>query len=158
MGSGTRSVKHEYLYIDRDVLFGQSYWYYLVDVGLNGQRTYHGPVRVSVANFRELNLSSSGIPDLLVLYPCFPNPFNSRTRIRFDIPENHQAGKMISLLIYNSRGQKVKTLYQGEVSPGSYEIGWDGLSDGGMPVSSGIYYTVLNGYAVMKSMGMMFIK
>jgi hypothetical protein len=158
MGSGNRSVKHEYLYIDRDVSFGQAYWYYLVDVALNGQRTYHGPARVSVFNYQELNLSSSDIPDLVLLYPNFPNPFNSSTRIRIGIPENLQAGKIISLLIYNSRGQKVKTLYQGEISPGTYEIGWDGRSDGGAPVSSGIYYTVLNGFSKMKSMRMMLVK
>jgi len=41
MGRGNTSVKHDYLYIDHDVLAGQTYWYLLVDIGLNGQRTDH---------------------------------------------------------------------------------------------------------------------
>jgi flagellar hook assembly protein FlgD len=44
------------------------------------------------------------------------------------------------------RGQKVRTLVSGDVGPGSYMITWDGTSDSGETLSSGIYfYRVLAG-------------
>ncbi len=144
MGQGNSSIIHEYIYIDRDVLVGQSYWYYLVDVGLNGQRTYHGPVHVYLMHNKGLNYLSAHIPEELMLYPNFPNPFNSITVIRFDIPGLDQVRSTFSLPIYNSSGQKVRVLYQGNVAAGSYEIEWDGRSDEGKSVSSGVYFVVLS--------------
>ena len=144
MGQGNSSIKHEYLYIDREVLVGRSYWYYLIDIGLNGQRTYHGSVHVYLVHNKGLNYLSAHIPEELILYPNFPNPFNSMTVIRFDIPRIDQVRSTINMAIYNNRGQKVRELYRGNVSAGSFEIEWDGRSDEGKSVSSGVYFVVLS--------------
>jgi uncharacterized repeat protein (TIGR01451 family) len=37
-----------YVYVDRDVTMGQTYWYWLADVSTGGTETFHGPVRGSV--------------------------------------------------------------------------------------------------------------
>ncbi len=69
----------------------------------------------------------------------FPNPFNSTTRIRFKIPR----GGMVGIEIYNSLGQKIKTLELIYAAAGNYLSGWDGRDDRGSEVSSGIYFVGL---------------
>ncbi len=67
----------------------------------------------------------------------FPNPFNTTTRIRFSIPSSEQ----ISLVIYDISGKTVKKLLAGiTLSPGIYEIMWDGTDSQGQRISSGIYF------------------
>jgi len=65
-----------------------------------------------------------------------PNPFNEDTVIRFQIPEMQK----IQLEIYNSNGQKVVTLLDGEKASGTHEVRWDGRNHLGGMVPSGIYF------------------
>ncbi len=157
-GQGNSSIKHDYAYIDCDVVAGQSYWYKLVDIDLSGQRTYHGPVHVFFPSNKGLNHLSSDILEAFILYTNFPNPFNSITMIRFDLPSSNQLQNTISLAIYNSSGQKVRTLYQGYLASGSFEIAWDGRSDRGLGVASGIYFVVLNMGGKVKTGKIMLMK
>ncbi len=66
----------------------------------------------------------------------FPNPFNPTTTITYSIPED---GEM-SLKIYNTKGQLVKTLKNEYASAGNHEAIWNGEDRNGNPVSSGIYF------------------
>ncbi len=70
----------------------------------------------------------------------YPNPFNPRTTIYFSITKNAK----INLSIYNAKGQKVKSLITNEYKKGMHSIVWEGKNDFGKPVSSGIYFYVLN--------------
>jgi hypothetical protein len=64
----------------------------------------------------------------------FPNPFNSSTIIRFVLPEADE----ISLDLYSTVGEKIKSLSAGYKLPGEYEIHLNANS-----LSSGVYfYTV----------------
>ena len=68
----------------------------------------------------------------------FPNPFNPETTIQFVA-----AGHALPILsIYNTRGQRVRTLLDGskEFGAGRHSVVWDGRDDGGNQVSSGIYF------------------
>ena len=66
----------------------------------------------------------------------YPNPFNLSTTIKF---ENQTAGT-VHLEIYNTKGQRVKSLLNEHRLPALYEIGWDGKDDNGKAISSGVYY------------------
>ena len=70
----------------------------------------------------------------------FPNPFNPSTTIDFSI----QNDSKVELSIYNSKGQKIKTLAKNEFSKGFHSIDWNGDDDSGKSVSSGIYYYKFN--------------
>lgn len=65
-----------------------------------------------------------------------PNPFNPTTTIRFSLAE---AG-IASLKIYDVRGRLVRTLLEGPAQPGEHDLRWDGRSDGGARVASGVYF------------------
>ncbi|MGH7450520.1 MAG: FlgD immunoglobulin-like domain containing protein, partial [bacterium] len=73
------------------------------------------------------------------LYQNTPNPFNPSTRIRYVIAKE----SMVTLRIYSTLGQTVRTLVNERQSPAHYEAVWDGRNDIGVQVPSGIYLYIL---------------
>ncbi len=70
----------------------------------------------------------------------YPNPFNSSTSIRYSVSRSAHA----ELYIVNVRGQRVRTLVNSTIPPGSHVVSWDGRSDSGVKAASGVYLVVLN--------------
>ncbi|MCB5267836.1 MAG: T9SS type A sorting domain-containing protein [Candidatus Cloacimonetes bacterium] len=71
-----------------------------------------------------------------MLNPNYPNPFNPKTTISFDMPKAANA----RLDIYNAKGQRVKTLFDGNAAYGRTSLIWNGTDSSGNAVSSGIYF------------------
>lgn len=88
------------------------------------------------------------------LFDNYPNPFNPTTTIGFSIP----SAQNVDLVIYNLKGQRVRTLLNGETPGGTHSVVWDGLDDQGRPVSSGVYLYRLNSGAYIQSRKMMLMK
>ncbi|NQT64852.1 MAG: T9SS type A sorting domain-containing protein [FCB group bacterium] len=65
----------------------------------------------------------------------YPNPFNPSTTIKLDLAESGE----IELVIYNIKGQKVKTLMDAYSTQGHFEIIWRGIDDNKKKVASGQY-------------------
>jgi hypothetical protein len=65
-----------------------------------------------------------------------PNPFESSTSIKFSVASRTH----VAIEVYNILGQKVRTLVNESLEPNSYVREWDGRSDDGAKVSSGIYF------------------
>lgn len=80
----------------------------------------------------ELNVSI----DRFALNQNYPNPFNLSTEITFQLPVESK----VSLKIYNTKGQLVRSLIDDEKSKGFYSISWDGKDQSGKEVASGIYF------------------
>lgn len=72
-----------------------------------------------------------------VLYQNHPNPFNPATTISFAIPLDVPK---VTLRLYNTAGQLVRTLVDGSRTAGSHRVVWDGRNDRQEAVSSGIYF------------------
>jgi membrane-bound inhibitor of C-type lysozyme len=66
----------------------------------------------------------------------YPNPFNPSTTIKYSVKDNAH----VSLKIYNVAGQLVRTLVNSDMKAGAYTEIWNGRSDSGNPVSSGVYF------------------
>jgi len=67
----------------------------------------------------------------------YPNPFNPTTEISFSVP---QTSSIVKIEIFNSRGQKVKTLQiPNSSSQNPNQITWDGTNETGKQVPSGVY-------------------
>ncbi len=80
------------------------------------------------------------LPLTLALAPNYPNPFNASTVIRFGLPRNGS----VTLTVYNSQGQAVRKLLEGEECDAGYHVlAWDGMDEGKRPVSSGLYLVLL---------------
>jgi hypothetical protein len=80
--------------------------------------------------------ASAQIPLTYGLSQNYPNPYNLKTRIAYQLP---QPGK-VSLQVYNIRGQLVRTLVDESKSAGYHTVIWDSRNENGMEVSSGIYF------------------
>ena len=98
---------------------------------------YNGSTALAAAS--EVIPTASSLPKAFSLAQNYPNPFNPSTTISYSIPEGQNPH--VNLVIYNVRGQVVKTLVAGERrDPGSYYVYWDGKDRLGKPVASGIYF------------------
>jgi len=89
----------------------------------------------------------------LVLAQNYPNPFNPVTSIVYEIPEG--AGGHVSLTVYDVTGARVRTLVNGTVRAGRHSTRWDGRTDNGSPVGSGVYFyrlTTAGGQALTRKM------
>ena len=87
--------------------------------------------------------SENIIPNNSLALSNFPNPFNPETNISFSLPNS---GKT-SLIIYNIKGQKIKTLIDKKMVLGKHSVIWNGKDDSGKSVTSGVYFykLIVNG-------------
>ena len=69
------------------------------------------------------------------LEQSYPNPFNPQTTITYRLAEDGP----VNLVIFNATGQRVRTLVNAERRAGNYSVEWDGRSDDGQVLASGIY-------------------
>ncbi|MBL7959600.1 T9SS type A sorting domain-containing protein [bacterium] len=97
----------------------------------------------------------SELPTTFKLSQNYPNPFNPSTKIRYELPNT----ETVSLVIYNTLGQVVKTLVSHRAQAiGVYEINWDGTNQIGQSVASGIYIYRLQAGRAVKTKKMLLIK
>lgn len=118
--------------------------------------TYRGSLGRSgsfVATAFVANDDALQVPTALRLGQNYPNPFNPHTTITFALGKDAAT----SLSIFNTRGQKVRTLVNAPLTMGSHSITWDGRDDSGRALASGLYFYRLSsdGKAQTKKMLLM---
>jgi hypothetical protein len=69
-----------------------------------------------------------------------PNPFNPVTKIEYRVAEGSGGRVAVSLVVYDVRGARVRTLVDGMRASGRYVAEWDGRDERGNPVGSGVYF------------------
>jgi hypothetical protein len=97
-----------------------------------GMATSNLAVLVGTTDVPAINAPTFGFN----LAQASPNPFARDTEIKFSVPSRTH----VSLEVYNILGQKVRTLVNETMDASSYVRTWDGRSDDGASVSSGIYF------------------
>ncbi|MDH3214927.1 MAG: choice-of-anchor B family protein [Candidatus Krumholzibacteria bacterium] len=112
-----------YHYQDADVEPGKSYWYRVGAVN-NGGESLSQPRMVAIPQRK------------FVLYQNVPNPFNPATTITYDIPRDGR----VKLLVYNSLGQRVRTLVDDFQTVGPHTVVWDGRNDDERRLATGVYF------------------
>ena len=130
-GQGTVNTETNYVYVDRTVQNGETYWYRLTDVTLNGERASHPIVSATPED------QSEQVPGEFALKQNFPNPFNPTTTFEFAIAEPG----FTTLKIYNLLGREVASVVEEYLEARLYHLTWGA---GNLP--SGVYlYTLTNG-------------
>jgi hypothetical protein len=76
------------------------------------------------------------IPVATRLASIYPNPFNPTTKIVFDLSEK----TAVHLAVYDASGRAVCTLVKGVLEAGPHSATWQGVTDSGLRVSSGVYF------------------
>jgi len=90
------------------------------------------------------------LPEDYALFQNYPNPFNSETQIYFQIPRFSR----VRITVYNLMGNEIRVIMNGNKSPGSYRVNWDGKDNQGLVMPSGIYIFELkaDGFSQSKKM------
>ena len=83
------------------------------------------------------------LPAEFSLSQNYPNPFNPVTNIRFELPKE----EFVTIKVYNSLGQEIKTLVNGMQSAGSHTVAFDAEN-----LASGVYVYTMKTESFSKSM------
>jgi hypothetical protein len=75
--------------------------------------------------------NNNAVADQFSLSQNYPNPFNPSTSISFNV----QKRSKVTLNVFNTLGQKVATLLDGEVNPGAHDVEFSGND-----LTSGVYF------------------
>ncbi len=80
--------------------------------------------------------SGTALPSVFALHGNYPNPFNPKTTIRFDLPE----AQTVRMTVYGVDGRKIATLLDEVRGRGAHDVVWYGRDDAGKSVASGTYF------------------
>ena len=94
--------------------------------------------------------SKPKVPERLILFPAYPNPFNPSTTVRFSVLDTKQP---LSLHIYDIDGRLIETLFSGYVMPGFHEFQWNARQ-----YPSGIYFAMFRSGDIMQTTKLILIK
>ena len=142
-GAGTSSDPHTYVYVDDQIIPGNTYTYVLADISYANEETKYSDRTVTVT------LPENDIPTEFALDANYPNPFNPTTAISYQLSVISE----VELSIFDMNGTKVATLVNGSKPAGIYKVNWD-ASD----FSSGIYFYRLQAGDFVDTKKMVFMK
>ncbi len=89
------------------------------------------PVTFIIDNLGIKHDTNQNIPDNLILYPVYPNPFNSYVNIKFSVPRTDG----VRVTIYDILGRETARILNRELGAGNYNVSFDGSK-----LASGIYF------------------
>lgn len=89
------------------------------------------------------------VPQSFVLHQNYPNPFNPATTIEYEILQRTH----VSIKVFDTQGQEVRTLVSSEHEPGTYRIRFDARA-----LASGIYYYTMTAATFTQTKQMAFLK
>ncbi|MCP4683872.1 MAG: T9SS type A sorting domain-containing protein [bacterium] len=94
------------------------------------------------------------LPEEYALSQNYPNPFNPSTQIELSLPT---AG-LVELEVFNVLGRKVRRLINEKLPAGVHRIEFDGRSDSGKRVASGVYFYRIQTEDFVQSRKMILLK
>jgi len=121
----------------------QKYFWRVVAIDNNrnetwGSESQYQPFVFTTIGYQK-NVDQSA-PTSFALYQNYPNPFNRITTIRYEVADFGP----LDVTIYDILGKRIRTLANGNHSPGIYEVMWDGTDSAGAPVPGGMYLCRMN--------------
>ncbi len=126
-GAGTTDQLMDYMFEDISLPAAEIVYYVLEQIDLDGTVNRSNPIEVLLgARFTLPTEFASAI---------YPNPFNPRTTISYDLP----ADTTVSIIIYDAIGQEIRQLVSQHYTAGRYSVQWDAKDFMGRSVGSGVY-------------------
>ncbi|MCI0450032.1 MAG: T9SS type A sorting domain-containing protein [Chlorobi bacterium] len=120
--------------------------------GGEGDSTYNDTWQFTNVSVIAIEPVSQFIPKNFSLEQNYPNPFNPVTKIKFDLP-NVGTTRRVTLTVFDIIGTEIRTLINGSLLPGSYEINFDGSN-----LPSGVYFYRLTAGKYIASRKMILLK
>lgn len=149
-GAINSAMPIDYEFTDKKAEAGKTYYYYLEDIDITGERSQSEIIQVVVPDKPVVMR-----PNATVLMQNYPNPFNPETWIPYQLKESSE----VTISIYDVSGQLVRRIALNNLPAGMYvnkdkAAYWDGKNSFREKVSSGLYfYTIQAGeYRATKRM------
>ena len=95
-----------------------------------------------------------GLPTEYRLSQNYPNPFNPSTNIELSLPRSGQ----VEIEVFNILGRHVRRLIDRELPAGVHRIVFDGKSDDGTPLATGVYFYRISSGDFRDSKKMLLVK
>ncbi len=111
-----------------------------------------GKTERSVATLADADWGRAA-PAVLVL-AAGPHSITGAEDISFNLP----AACSMTVRVYSVRGDLVRVLFDGRLSAGRHSVLWDGTSDRGLPVKSGLYLCRLEAPAFSESRKLLLVR
>ena len=80
-----------------------------------------------------------GLPRVTALRSPYPNPFNPVVTVEFDLDRRRN----VQITIYDVSGRLVRRVVDEVRNPGTYKVHWNGKTDAGGSVATGVYFLQL---------------
>jgi len=75
---------------------------------------------------------------------CTPNPFSPRTVIHFEVFGDPEALYRVHVAIHDLTGNRVTTLFEGDLNPGPHEETWASTDQEDRAVAAGVYFAAVH--------------
>jgi len=130
-------MPRDYQFTDKGVEAGKTYFYYLEDIDIAGEKSRLEIIKVVVPPVQTV----LPIPKEFWLLQNYPNPFNPETWLPYELA----ADATVTIRIYDVKGRLVRQLDLGVQKAGRYvdklkAAYWDSKDQTGKAVSSGLYF------------------
>ena len=121
--------------VTEDIEIGNYFWWVMAQDADDEDLDIPSSTVFSLSVIVGIDDEFAGIPVEFNLYQNYPNPFNPSTLIKYALPKSSN----VSLVIYNLMGEEIMRWDENNVAPGYYQKIWNGITQAGDAVSSGIY-------------------
>ncbi len=105
-------------------------------------------------NATNVDQKAAVLPLVFSLAQNSPNPFNPTTRIEYQLANDAK----VSLTVHDLLGREVRTLLNRRQTAGRKSVIWDGRSNDGRPVASGVYIYTLHAAGQRQSRKMVLLQ
>ena len=126
-GAGTTDQVMDYMFEDTSLPAAEIVYYVLEQIDLDGT--------INRSNAIEVLLGARFTLPTEFASAVYPNPFNPRTTISYDLPSD----ATVSIVIYDAIGQEIRHLVSQHYTAGRYSVQWDAKDHLGRSVGSGVY-------------------
>jgi hypothetical protein len=117
-----------------------------------GYVVYDASNQIMMSGSKTIDVAS--VPDNFALHQNYPNPFNPSTAINYDLPKSGYT----EIVIFDIMGREVTKLSNKVMEAGYHTVRWDGINNGGRPVSAGVYFCTLTGPSFVKTIKLVLLK
>jgi hypothetical protein len=132
-GTNTSS-QQTYHFSDSEFEPGSIYYYWVESTEMNNNSSFYGPVSVLTGTQGE-DVPPSPVDGVTGIVNVFPNPFSPGTDIAYKLRDTAN----VTLVIYNQKGQLIRSLVDSNKDSGLHKISWDGKDSKGNFCANGVY-------------------
>jgi FlgD Ig-like domain len=145
-------------FTDLAVVPGTTYWYKVICIDINNKTTEHGPVSASVPIQRYQPESAISLSPNIFRFEPIRDPTRSASTFQLDLPNYFESNQPTKILIYDSKGVPLKTIFKGSMEAGSYQLSWKGDTENGNTVNEGVFIAVFENDVIREATKLILLK